>query len=280
MNHPRLLLVDCVDRPGLVHEITGVLFRHGANIVTNHEFVDRDERRFFMRTEFVGTSASVTDMIRQLHGALPAGATARVSTAGAHRVVILVTREHHCLGELLLRHAYGDLGASLQAVMGNHQTLAPLTERFGVPFHYVPHVGLSREDHEAGILRLLEPYQPDYLVLAKYMRILSPGFVNRYQNRIVNIHHSFLPAFVGPHPYRQAFERGVKIIGATAHFVTERLDEGPIIAQAVVPVDHSHRPEEMAHAGRDVEKLVLAKALKLLFEERIFLSGNRTIVFD
>jgi formyltetrahydrofolate deformylase len=155
-----------------------------------------------------------------------------------------------------------------------------LTGRFGVPFHHVPHEGLGREAHEAELLRALEPYQPDYLVLAKYMRILSGGFVKRYRNRIVNIHHSFLPAFVGPNPYRQAFQRGVKIIGATAHFVTEDLDEGPIIAQAVVPVDHSYRPNEMAQAGRDVEKIVLAKALKLVFEERVFLSGNRTIVFD
>ena len=139
---------------------------------------------------------------------------------------------------------------------------------------------MSREAHEAAVLDALEAYQPDYLVLAKYMRILSGSFVDRYPNRIVNIHHSFLPAFAGSNPYRQAFDRGVKIIGATAHFVTEALDAGPIIAQAVEAVDHSDDPNEMPQAGRDVEKIVLAKALKLVFEERIFLSGNRTIVFD
>jgi formyltetrahydrofolate deformylase len=162
----------------------------------------------------------------------------------------------------------------------NHQGLRELTERFGLPFHHVPHEGQSREAHEAAIAAAVDQYQPDYLVLAKYMRILRRPFIERYRDRIINIHHSFLPAFVGSNPYRQAFERGVKIIGATAHFVTEVLDDGPIVSQAVIPVDHSHSPGEMAQAGRDIEKIVLAKALKLVFEERVFLSGNRTIVFD
>jgi formyltetrahydrofolate deformylase len=144
----------------------------------------------------------------------------------------------------------------------------------------VPHQGTTRAAHEEAVQQVLARYDLDYLVLAKYMRILSPAFIARYPDRIVNIHHSFLPAFVGASPYRQAFDRGVKIIGATAHFVTNSLDEGPIIAQSVVPIDHSYRPEEMAQAGRDGEKIVLAKALKLLFEDRVFLSGNRTIVFD
>ena len=273
---PQLLLVDCPDQRGLIHDITGALSRHGANILTNDEFVDPEAQRFFMRTEFVGPEA-LAGLVAELQGVFPPPATVR---AGSHRIVILATREHHCLGELLLRHAHAELGASIQAVLSNHSTLAPLTERFGVPFHHVPHERVSRAAHEAAVLEVLEPYQPDYLVLAKYMRILSTGFVDRYRTRIVNIHHSFLPAFVGSNPYRQAFERGVKIIGATAHFVTEELDEGPIITQAVVPVDHRYGPNEMAQAGRDVEKLVLAKALKLVFEERVFLSGIRTIVFD
>ena len=273
----QLLLVTCPDQRGLIHEISGVLRRHGANILTNHEFVEAE--RFFMRTEFVG-GAAPPELAREVQATLPPPATVRVGRAGTHRIVILVTSEHHCVGELLLRHAHGELGASIQAVVSNHSTLAPLTERFGVPFHHIPHAGVSREAHEAAVLGALDQYQPDYLVLAKYMRILSGSFVDRYPNRIGNIHHSFLPAFAGSNPYRQAFDRGVKIIGATAHFITEALDAGPIIVQAVEPVDHSDGPNEMAQAGRDVEKIVLAKALKLVFEERIFLSGNRTIVFD
>ena len=256
-----------------------MLWRHGANILTNHEFVDREARRFFMRTEFAGVAA-LGAVVTELEALLPPGAVVRIGRAGSHRIVILATREHHCVGELLLRHAYHELGASIQAIVSNHSTLASLGERFDVPFHHVPHEQVSRADHEAAVLKALEPYEPDYLVLAKYMRILSRSFVDRYRQRVINIHHSFLPAFVGSRPYHQAFERGVKIIGATAHFVTEELDEGPIIAQGVVPVSHSYGPNEMAQAGRDVEKIVLAKALKLVFEERIFLSGKRVIVFD
>jgi formyltetrahydrofolate deformylase len=232
-----------------------------------------------MRTEVEGIG-TLEAVVAELEGLLPPGATVRIGRAGGHRIVMLATREHHCVGELLLRHVHHDLGASVQAVVSNHPTLGPLCARFGVPFHHLSHEGLSRDAHEAAVLRVLEPYRPDYLVLAKYMRILSAGFVDRYRQRIINIHHSFLPAFAGAQPYRQAYERGVKIIGATAHIVTADLDEGPIIAQGVVPVHHSDGPDEMAQAGRDVEKIVLAQALKLVFEERVFLSGNRTIVFD
>jgi formyltetrahydrofolate deformylase len=279
MSAPQVLLVDCPDQQGLIHAITGVLLRHGANILTTDEFVDREHERFFMRAEFEGAAAA-GGLVAALSELLPAPAEIRMAQAGDHRIAVLVTREHHCLGELLLRHAHGELGASIACVVGNHQTLAPLTERFGVPFHHVSHHGRSRDAHEAHVAAVLARYDLDYLVLAKYMRILSPAFIARYPDRIINIHHSFLPAFVGASPYRQAFERGVKIIGATAHFVTAALDEGPIIAQSVVPIDHSYRPEEMARAGRDVEKIVLARALTLVFENRVFLSGNRTIVFD
>jgi formyltetrahydrofolate deformylase len=274
-----LLLIDCPDRPGLILTVTGVLFRRGFNIIANHEFVDRGTDRFFMRTEFTGgpDAAPVAPEVRDL---LPAGARVRLARTGPRRVVVLVTREHHCLGELLLRHAYGELGATVQAVVGNHDTLAPLAERFGVPFHHVGAAGLGREEHEAAVGRVLDGYDPEFVVLAKYMRVLTPAFVARYPGRIINIHHSFLPAFSGAKPYHQAFERGVKIIGATAHFVTADLDEGPILAQSVIPVDHSHSPAAMAQAGRDVEKIVLARALRLVFEERVFLVGNRTVVFD
>lgn len=276
---PQVLLVDCPDERGLIFRITDVLLHQGANITANHEFADRETGRFFMRTEFTGASA--TDrLVDQLSARLPATAHVRVGQPNRHRIAVLATREYHCLAELLLRHAHAELGASIAMVISNHSTLAPLVGQFGIPFHHLPHDGLTRAEHESRIAGVLEQHDLDYLVLAKFMRILSRDFIDRYPSRIVNIHHSFLPAFAGSNPYRQAFERGVKIIGATAHFVTEVLDEGPIIAQAVVPVDHSWRPEEMARAGRDVEKTVLARALKLVFEDRVFLNGNRTIVFD
>ena len=276
---PQVLLVQCADRRGLVHTITGVLFRSDCNIVTNDEFVDCDTNRFFMRTEFTGI-VSAAALIQELLPLLPPGAIVRAARAGEHRLAILVTREHHCLGELLLRAAYAELGGSIAVVVGNHDTLEPLAGRFGVPFRCVPHQGLTRDAHDRAVLDVLSSYDPDFLVLAKYMRILGPEFVEHYRGRIINIHHSFLPAFVGASAYRQAFERGVKMIGATAHFVSDVLDDGPIIAQSTVPVDHSRGPAEMAMAGRDVEKIVLAKALKLVLEDRVFLNGRRTLVFD
>jgi formyltetrahydrofolate deformylase len=272
-------LIDCPDRAGLVYTITGVVFRHGYNIVSNHEFVDTATEHFFMRTAFVG-AAEPDGVVEELRRELPPAANVRLAPTGKRPVVILATKEPHCLGDLLLRHAYDDLPASIRAVVSNYETLAPLAEQFRIPFHHVPHQGRSRADHEAAILDVLAQYRPDYLVLAKYMRILSPGFVGRYPNRIINIHHSFLPAFVGAKPYHQAFERGVKITGATAHVVTDDLDTGPIIAQGVLPVDHSYTPAGMAQAGRDVEKIVLAKALTLMLEERVFLHRTRTIIFE
>jgi formyltetrahydrofolate deformylase len=196
------------------------------------------------------------------------------------KIVILVTKEAHCIGDLLVRHEFGELNAEIQAVVGNYEILKPLTEKFDIPFHYVDHTEISREAHEAAMIRVIDGYAPDYLVLAKYMRVLTPGFVDHYTNRIVNIHHSFLPAFIGAKPYQQAYDRGVKIIGATAHFVNNNLDEGPIIAQNVINVDHSDSALDMANAGHDVEKIVLAKALKLVFEDKVFVNRNKTVIFD
>lgn len=275
----QILLVECPDQQGLVHHITGVLLRHHCNVTGNHEFVDVDANRFFMRTEFTGDvdAAAVVNETKRL---LPDGGNARLAKQAKRSVVLLASREHHCLADLLVRHAFEELNADLLAVISNHDTLRPLVERFGIPFHHVSHEGLSREDHETAVMEVLETLQPEWLVLAKYMRVLSPRFVTRFAHRTVNIHHSFLPAFVGAKPYQQAFQRGVKVIGATAHFVTEKLDEGPIILQQVIPVDHTHSAADMAQAGRDVEQIVLSRALKLVFEDRVFLSGNRTIIFD
>jgi formyltetrahydrofolate deformylase len=273
------LLVDCPDEPGLIYRVTGVLYEHGCNIVRNQEFVDPETAHFFMRSEFIGGS-EIDTVLQELARVLPQATRIRLAEAEGRRLVVLVTKEHHCLGELLLLDSFRELGGSVVAVVGNHPNLEGLANRFDVPFRHVPHQELSRPEHEAKLTEVVASYEPDYVVLAKYMRVLSPAFLARYPHRIINIHHSFLPAFVGAQPYRQAFERGVKLIGATAHFVTDVLDEGPIIAQSVIPVDHSYTPVLMAQAGRDIEKLVLARAVNLVCEDRVFLVGNRTVVFD
>jgi formyltetrahydrofolate deformylase len=278
-NRSEVLLVECADRPGLVHGITGVLLRAGVNILSNHEFVDVENGRFFMRTAFEGP-CDESEVCGGVLAALPPGASVSLRRPAPQRLVVLASREHHCLADLLVRNAYRELGAEILAVVSNHDHLRPLAEKFGVPFHHVPHEGMTREAHDAAVAGVVAPLRPDYLVLAKYMRLLGPGFVATWPRRIINIHHSFLPAFTGARPYLQAFVRGVKVIGATAHFVTEQIDDGPIIVQQVIPVDHSHTPHDLAQAGRDVERAVLARALKLVLENRVFLCGNRTVIFE
>jgi len=277
-----VVLVDCPDEVGLIHRITGVLQMLRLNIDTNHEYVDAAEGWFFFRAEVTPAAGPVAagDLERFLVAALPAGATVRVARDAVRRIVVCATREPHCLGELLLLASCGDLPVRIEAVVSNHDCLRGLVERFDVPFHHVPHDGVSREGHEAALMETIQRYAPEYVVLARYMRVLSEGAIGHYSDRIVNIHHSFLPAFAGASPYKQAHERGVKLIGATAHFVTAELDAGPIIAQDVIPVSHADTPQRMAQAGRDVEKLVLARAVRLVAEERVFLHGRRTVVFS
>jgi len=274
-----LLLIKCPDERGLVYRITGVLFELSLNIVRNGEFVERDGDVFFMRTEFAGEFEAV-GLLARLRAVLPPAAEVRLTDNRPKNMVLLATKEHHCLSELLVRHAFGELNANILAVISNHEVLGDLTRKFGLPYHYLPHEGRSRAQHEAELLAQLAAYAPDFVVLAKYMRILSPEFVAPYANRLINIHHSFLPAFVGASPYAQAYARGVKIIGATAHFVNEQLDQGPIIAQSVIPIDHTQSAHEMAQAGRDGEKIVLARALKMVLDEQVFVHGNKTIIFD
>ncbi len=272
-----------------------MLHRAGLNIVANGEFVDLHHDRFFMRSEFSAPRSEFSaprsefsapgddvpaGLMDELQAEVPDADHLELWQSGRRDLVLLATSEAHCLGDLLLRCHSGDLDARVRAVVSNRASLRDLVERFDVPFHLVPHKGRSREDQEAGVLDAVAPYEPDYLVLAKYMRILTPDFVSRYRGRMINIHHSFLPAFAGARPYAQAFDRGVKIIGATAHFVTDGLDEGPIIAQSTLPVDHTHNAADMALAGRDVEKVVLARALRLVFEGRVFVAENRTVIFD
>ena len=277
-----VLLVECPDQRGLVHAISGVLLRHGCNVVGNQEFVDASSGRFYMRTEFDGPEVSATgqQLVAETQASLPIGAQVRLAQPGPKRIVVLVSREHHCLGDLLIRHQFGGINARIEAVISNHALLGDLVRKFEVPFHLVPAHGLDRTAHEAAVRCILDEIQPEFLVLAKYMRVLSPDFVRRYPSRIINIHHSFLPAFVGAKPYHQAFQRGVKVIGATAHLVTDDLDAGPILVQQVIPVDHTHAAADLVRAGRDVEQFALAQALRLVFEDRVFLAGNRTVIFD
>lgn len=274
-----ILLINCEDKKGLIYLITQAILAQDMNIINNLEFVEKETNRFFMRTVISG-KLNQQLLRNELHEKLPAGADIRVVENRKKNIVIMVSKEYHCLGDLLVRHHFGELKAHIMAVISNHEVLKPFTESFGIPFHYIPHEGLSRHEHEQKLLEAIEPYNPEYIVLAKYMRILSPEFIRLFPARIINIHHSFLPAFIGANPYRQAFERGVKIIGATSHFVTDDLDEGPIIGQNVIPVNHTYGVKEMAKAGRDVEKYVLAHSLRLVFEDRVFISGNKAIVME
>ncbi len=277
--NPQIILIECPDRKGLIHAVTDVLLRHGVNIIQNNEFVDHESGRFYMRTA-VEDALDQKRVAGELQAVLPLGASVRFPGREKRRVVILATKEYHCLGDLLLRHAFGDLNAEIRAVISNHADLEGLVRRFDIPYAFIPHLEKSRAEHEAAVLAELARHDPEYIILAKYMRVLTADFINRFPSRMINIHHSFLPAFTGASPYRQAYERGVKIIGATAHFVTEKLDEGPIIAQGVLPVGHNHTVEDMVRAGRDVEKSVLARAVQLVLDERVFLCGQRTIIFE
>jgi len=263
----------------LIYKITGVIFGQNLNIISNAEFVEHSFNHFFMRTDIAGEFDNGR-LLQALNEVLPPDAHIQLTEETKRDICILVTKEHHCLSDLLIRDAFKELNANIKCVVSNYENLRELTEKFNVPFHFVCHEHKSREQHESEVIGILKLYQPEFLVLAKYMRVLTPDFINRFKNRIINIHHSFLPAFVGANPYVQAYERGVKIIGATAHFVNENLDEGPIISQSVIPVAHTHSAREMALAGKDVEKIVLARSLKLVLSDRVFVYRNKTIIFD
>ena len=273
----KVLRTICPDAKGLIAKITNICYKHELNIVQNNEFVDHRTGRFFMRTELEGIFNDTT-LLADLDSALPVGSVRELQPAGRRRVVIMVTKEAHCLGDLLIKSAFGGLDMEIAAVIGNHETLRSLVERFDIPFVLISHEGHTREEHDMLMADEIERYQPDYVVLAKYMRVLTPEFVKRFPNKIINIHHSFLPAFIGARPYHQAYERGVKIIGATAHYVNDNLDEGPIIMQDVIHVDHTFSADDMMRAGRDVEKNALSRALDKVLAQRVFVYGNRTII--
>jgi formyltetrahydrofolate deformylase len=272
------VLIDCKDAKGLVYKISKVFYDRGLNIDNNREFVDKENGRFFMRTVVTGLF-DIQELENELHSVVPADAHVRVIEPDDKKIILMVTKESHALGDILVRHAAGELGAQIECVIGNHDTLEELVRRFDIPFFHVPAEGMDREEHEKHVMNLIDKFEFDYIVLAKYMRILTPTFVKAYEQKIINIHHSFLPAFIGANPYKQAYERGVKIIGATAHYVTDDLDEGPIIAQDVIPINHRLSWKDMQRAGRDVEKIVLSRALALVLNDRVFVNGNKTVVF-
>jgi formyltetrahydrofolate deformylase len=274
-----ILRIQCADRQGLISAITGVLFSNHLNIVVMKEFVEPVSNTFFARLEISGL-LDIDGITGQLKNALPDQTGIQLHPYQKKKVVIMVTKEQHCLSDLLVRHHFGEMQANIIGVIGNYNTLNAFTQKMDIPFFYISHEGIDKTAYEAEMLALLQKLEPDFIVLAKYMRILSPSFVQQFPNRIINIHHSFLPAFAGASPYRQAYERGVKLIGATAHFVTNDLDEGPIITQKVISVDHEYSVAGMVKAGNEVEKSVLAEAMKLVLEDRVFVSRNRTVIFD
>jgi formyltetrahydrofolate deformylase len=274
-----IIVIQCIDRVGLVASITRVMADEQLNIVSMREHVDQAQNRFFMRLEvtYTGDGSPIEEKLRKV---LPPDASIKINPLPQKKVVVMVTKEYHCLADILIRNYYGTLGASVLAVIGNHAVLHDICDRFDMPFYTISHEHVSKQEFEEKITAVVAHFEPDYIILAKFMRILSPALVAKFPMRIINIHHSFLPAFIGANPYKQAFERGVKLIGATAHFVSDELDEGPIIAQQIISVNHSYTALDMVKAGREIETSVLATALKLVFEDRVFVYKNKTVVFD
>ncbi len=271
------LLIETDDTKGLVYNISKILYEYNLNIESNSEYVDNESNQFFMRTVITGEFEQ-EKLLKDLTSILPKNSIIKLTTKEKKDIVILATKEMHCLGDLLIKHEAGDLDANITAVISNRDSLKNLVEKFNIPFEYVTHEDLSREEHEELVIKAIKKYKYEYIVLAKYMRILTPTFVRTFPKQVLNIHHSFLPAFIGANPYKQAHSRGVKIIGATSHWVTDDLDEGPIIAQDITRVDHSYSWEDMRDAGRNVEKVVLSKALDLVLKDKVFIYGNKTVI--
>ena len=274
-----VIVIQCKDGVGLVAAVSRVLAEAGYNIISMREHVDLDVNKFFARI-VVDSIKDPQNIENSLESILPPSAIVKVNPLPEKKIVVLVTKEHHCLSDILTRNHFKTLGANVKCVIGNHADLRNITERFNIPFHLVSHEDKSKACFEDDLMTIIRPYETDYLILAKFMRILSPQFINAFPMKIINIHHSFLPAFIGANPYRQAFKRGVKIIGATAHFITNDLDEGPIITQQIIPVNHSLGLIDLVKAGRENETAALAKAMRLVFEDRVFVYNNKTVVFD
>ena len=273
--------LQCTDQPGIVHAMTSAVLNCGGNIIENQQYTDHTTNTFVMRTRFEtsqGMAAAQTSLNGELGKFSPALDIRE--TAKKPRALVMVTAESHCLRDLMYLLELGELPIEIPLVVSNRQDLKQLVESHGIPFLYLPIEPSNKAAQEKILLAKVEELGIDFVVLARYMQILSSDFCNAMPGKIINIHHSFLPGFKGAKPYHQAHERGVKIIGATAHFVTADLDEGPIIEQDVAHVTHSSTPDELIALGRDIERRVLAKAVKLYAEDRIFIVGQRTIIFS
>ncbi len=277
-------MIDCPDRKGLVAAIADFLYAHGANILHADQHQDQELGLFFMRVEWALDEFDLQPEELRAEFApiaqrLDMNWCIEYSTRRL-RTAIFVSSYQHCLVDLLHRHRSGELRCTVPLIVGNHEDAAPLAQFFGIPFHHVPVAKNGKAEAERRHLELLEENRIDLIVLARYMQILSPEFVAKYPRRIINVHHSFLPAFSGAKPHQAAFERGVKLIGATSHYVTEVLDDGPIIEQDVARVSHRDQLEDLVEKGRDLERIVLSRAVRWHLEHRILVCGNKTVVFD
>ncbi len=282
-NHA-VLLLSCPDRKGIVASVSQFIYEHNGNIVHADQYTDTEKGQFFMRIEW---EMNGFDLERQEipKAFSPLAQHFQIDwrlhfTDDIPNMAIFVSRAPHCLYEILLRHSAGEFAANIKLIISNHPDLSPVAKTFGIPFYVFPINPQTKMTVEKKELALLKEYNTDLIILARYMQILTPQFISHYPNRIINIHHSFLPAFAGSHPYRQARERGVKIIGATSHYVTDKLDAGPIIEQDVIRVTHRDSVEDLISKGRDIEKIVLSRAIKLHLENRILVYGNKTIIFS
>ncbi|GAA4196689.1 formyltetrahydrofolate deformylase [Microbispora amethystogenes] len=280
MSADYVLTLSCPDRPGVVAAVSGLLARRGCNIIESQQFGDPVAERFFMRVQFAGEPA--IDELRAEFAALApefAMDFQLFDLAVRTRALVLVSRFDHCLNDLLYRVRSGLLPIEIAGVASNHPDLRPLTQSYGVDYHHLPVTPETKPRQEAEILTLVDHYQADVVVLARYMQVLSEELCAKLAGRMINIHHSFLPSFKGAKPYHQAYSRGVKLIGATAHYVTPVLDEGPIIEQEVARVNHTHSPEDLAAIGRDLECQALARAVRWHAEHRVLLDGHKTVIF-
>jgi len=277
------LTLTCPDRVGIVAAVSGMIAQHQGWIVEASHHADEQAKRFFLRQEIRADSLPFdVATLREKFASIAAEFDMdwRISdSAVKKRVVVLVSKQEHCLYDLLARWQSKELDIDIPCVISNHETFRGLVEWHGIPFHHVPVMPENKDAAYAEVQRLFEDNRGDTMVLARYMQILSPGLCRAYPGQIINIHHSFLPSFVGARPYHQAYERGVKLIGATCHYVTEALDQGPIIDQDVIRIDHSDSPEDMVRYGKDIEKTVLARGLRYHLEDRVLAHGNKTVVF-
>lgn len=277
-----LMTLQCEDRPGIVHAASTAIVGVDGNIIENDQFTDPETNLFCMRTRFETSATDFTDVRTRIDADL-AGFSPSLSLRlenARRRVLIMVSKSDHCLADLLYRHETGDIAVDIVAIVGNHPDLAPLAGRYGIPFEDIPASPQTKLQAEARLSDLMGILKVDFVVLARYMQVFSSEFCEAMRGRVINIHHSFLPGFKGARPYHQAYERGVKLIGATAHFVTGDLDEGPIIDQDVIRVSHARTPRDLIALGRDVERVVLARAVKLMAEDRVALVGRRTVIFS